>query len=186
MFIPSLVQSVEELQQILLLQENNLLQHLSQEERQSQGFVTLQHDLPTLQKMHAISPSVIVKKDDVVVAYALTMGPGCQELIPGLEPMYALLNKLSWENKPLPAYNYYVMGQICIDKKYRGQGLFEMLYHYHRDIYSPQFNLFITEIATRNHRSLRAHGKVGFKIIHTHKDELDEWAVVGWNWVSPI
>lgn len=88
MFISSLVQSTEEMQQILLLQENNLLQHLSTEEKQSQGFVTLQHDLHTLQKMHALSPSIIIKKDGAVIAYALTMGPGCRELIPALEPMY--------------------------------------------------------------------------------------------------
>ncbi|HEX2847732.1 MAG TPA: GNAT family N-acetyltransferase [Chitinophagaceae bacterium] len=182
MFTPSLVHSSDELQQILLLQENNLRQHLSPEEKQSQGFVTLQHDLPTLQKMHTLSPGIVIKKDNAVVAYALTMAPGCRELIPALEPMYALLDKLNWENKPLSAYNYYVMGQICIDKQYRGQGLFEMLYHFHRTIYSPQFDLFITEIATRNHRSLRAHTRIGFKVIHTYKDELDEWAVVGWNW----
>jgi GNAT superfamily N-acetyltransferase len=182
MCIPSLVQTTDELQQILTLQENNLLQQLTPEERESQGFVTLRHDLATLQKMHELSPSIIIKNDKEVVAYALTMAPGCRRLIPGLEPMYTLLDKLSWKDQPLSSCRYYVMGQICIDKPYRGKGLFEMLYHYHREIYHPQYDLFITEIATRNHRSLRAHEKVGFKIVHTHRDELDEWAVVVWQW----
>ncbi len=74
------------------------------------------------------------------------------------------------------------MGQICIAKVYRGQGLFEQLYNYHKEIYQPQFDLFVTEISTRNHRSLRAHEKVGFKTIHTHRDNLDEWRVVAWDW----
>jgi len=184
MFIPSLVHSAEELQQILTLQENNLLQQLTPEERASQGFVTLQHDLATLQQMHALSPSVIVKQDANVIAYALTMAEGCRQLIPDLEPMYSLLDTLSWKDQPLSSRRYYVMGQICIDKPYRGQGIFEMLYHYHREVYQPAYDLFITEIATRNHRSLRAHEKVGFKIIHTHRDELDEWAVVLWDWTE--
>ncbi|MEI9809865.1 MAG: hypothetical protein WDO16_19485 [Bacteroidota bacterium] len=94
----------------------------------------------------------------------------------------SLLDDLHWNNKPLNSYRFYVMGQICIAKVYRGQGLFEQLYNYHKEIYQPQFDLFVTEISTRNHRSLRAHEKVGFKTIHTHRDNLDEWRVVAWDW----
>lgn len=180
MFIPSLVHTTEELQQILTLQAENLHQHLSLEEREAQGFLTLRHDLATLQQMHALSPSVVVKEGNDVVGYALTMAPGCRQLIPELEPMYSVLDTLNWKDRPLSSYRYYVMGQICIGKPYRGKGLFEMLYHYHREVYHSRYDLLITEIATRNHRSLRAHEKVGFRIIHTHRDALDEWAVVGW------
>jgi RimJ/RimL family protein N-acetyltransferase len=96
--------------------------------------------------------------------------------------MFSLLDNLSWNHKPLHEYSFYVMGQVCIAKEYRGQGLFDELYTHHKKIYQPKFDLFITEIATRNHRSIRAHERVGFKTIHTHRDELDEWAVVGWDW----
>jgi L-amino acid N-acyltransferase YncA len=74
------------------------------------------------------------------------------------------------------------MGQICVDKEFRGKGLFEELYQGHKEIYGSGFDFIITEISTSNHRSLRAHEKVGFETIHQYTDEMDEWAVVVWNW----
>ena len=178
----TLTSSTAELRQILKLQQENLVQHIDETEIKSQGFVTLRHDLKILEQMHRLAPTVIIKDDDTVVAYALTMLQECRQLIPDLEAMFALLDQLSWNDKPLHEYSFYVMGQVCIDKQYRGQGLFDELYRHHKKIYQPRFDLFITEIATRNHRSIRAHERVGFKTIHTHRDELDEWAVVGWDW----
>ena len=182
MLHPTLTSSTEELQQILQLQQENLIQHIDETEMKSQGFVTLCHDLRTLEQMHSLAPTVIIKDNEKVIAYALTMLQECRQLIPDLAPMFALLDQLSWNNKPLSKYSFYVMGQVCINKQYRGQGLFDELYKYHKKIYQPRFDLFITEIATRNHRSIRAHERVGFKNIYTHRDELDEWAVVGWDW----
>jgi len=182
MLYATLASSTEELQQILQLQKENLRQHVTEDEMRSQGFVTLHHDLNALQQMHELAPSVIIKDEDVVVAYALTMLRECRQLTPDLEPMFTLLDQLSWHNKPLNDYRFYVMGQVCIARAYRGQGLFDELFRHHKEIYQPLFDLFITEIATRNVRSMRAHERVGFKTIHVHRDELDEWAVVGWDW----
>jgi GNAT superfamily N-acetyltransferase len=182
MLLSTLINTTEELQQILQLQKENLIQNIDDTEMQSQGFVTLQHDLQTLQQMHDLAPTVIIKDDDKVVAYALTMLKECRQLMPDLEPMFALLDKLSWNNKPLTSYRFYVMGQVCIAKAYRGKGLFEQLYGHHKKVYQSCFDLFVTEISTRNHRSLRAHEKLGFKIIDVHRNNLDEWAVVAWDW----
>ena len=182
MIYPALTRSKGELQQILQLQRENLINHIDETEMQSQGFLTLRHDLETLQQMHELAPTVIIKDDHKVVAYALTMLRECRRLIPDLEPMFALFEELSWKNKPLNSYQFYVMGQVCIAKAYRGRGLFEQLYEQHKKIYSPRFNLFITEISARNGRSLRAHEKAGFKPVHIHRDKLDEWHVVAWDW----
>ena len=182
MLKPALVNTTEELQQILRLQQENLIANIDDSEIRSQGFVTLHHELQSLQQMHQLAPSVIIKDNGIVVAYALTMLKECRNLIPDLKPMFALLNKLSWKNKPLNSYRFYVLGQVCVAKAYRGQGLFERLYEHHKKIYQSQFDLFVTEISVRNHRSLRAHEKVGFKTIHSHRDNLDEWVVVAWDW----
>jgi hypothetical protein len=182
MLYSTLASSTDELQQILQLQKENLRQHVTEAEMKSQGFVTLHHDLNVLQQMHELAPAVIIKDKDHVVAYALTMLRECRELIPDLEPMFALLDQLTWNNKPLNDYRFYVMGQVCIARAYRGQGLFDELFRHHKKTYQTQFDLFITEIATRNVRSMRAHERVGFKTIHVHRDDLDEWAVVGWDW----
>jgi GNAT superfamily N-acetyltransferase len=182
MLYPTLASTIEELQQISQLQKENHIQNIDDTEMRSQGFVTMHHDLTTLEQMHGLAPSVIIKDDSRVVAYALTMLLECRQLMPDLEPMFALFDKLSWENKSLTSFRFYVMGQVCIAKQYRGQGLFEQLYEHHKKVYQSRFDLFVTEISTRNHRSLRAHEKVGFKTIYTHRDSLDEWAVVAWDW----
>ena len=121
MLYPTLTSTTDELQQILQLQEENLRQHIDEAEMKSQGFVTLRHDLNVLQQMHELAPTVIIKDDDQVVAYALTMLRECRQLIPDLESMFALLDQLYWNNKPLNDYRFYVMGQVCIARSYRGQ-----------------------------------------------------------------
>lgn len=178
----TITRNFTDLQQILDLQQCNLVKKLSVAERQDQGFVTVEHTMETLEQMHNLAPSIIIKDNDRVIAYALTMLKECRELISELVSMFNNMDKLEYKGKALNEYSFYVMGQICIDKAYRGQGLFDKLYQQHKQQYSHRFNLLVTEIATRNTRSMRAHERVGFKTINVYRDELDEWAVVVWDW----
>lgn len=176
------VTSLQELEQILSLQRDNLIASVTPQEMKEQGFVTVHHTLEMLRQMHSLAPSIIIKDGDKVVAYALVMLRECRSLVPALEPMFNNFDNQQWNGKPLKDQSFYVMGQVCVDKAYRGQGLFDKLYQAHKEVYSTRFDILTTEIATRNHRSLRAHERVGFKIINVYRDELDEWAVVGWDW----
>src|SRR5688572_12085605 len=151
----------QDLQQILELQQANLITGLSTAEWQDQGFLTVEHTPDVLQKMHDAAPSIIIKENDRVIAYALSMPRECGDMVPVLQPMFSNFERLSWKGKRLTEQQFYVMGQICIDKAYRGKGLFDQLYQKHKEVYSPRFNLLVTEIATRNKRSLRAHERVG-------------------------
>jgi hypothetical protein len=176
------VSSIRELEQIISLQRANLLGAVNPQEMKEQGFVTVSHTLEMLQQMHDLAPSIIIKDGNNVVAYALVMLRECRTLVPALEPMFDNFDRAEWNGKPLKDKSFYVMGQICVDKAYRGQGLFDKLYQTHKEVYSPKYDILLTEIATRNHRSRRAHERVGFKTINIHRDELDEWAIVGWDW----
>ena len=176
------VTSTEELQQILALQQLNLKQNIDADEKKEQGFVTMQFTLSMLQDMHSLAPSIIVKDDDKVIGYAMVLLKEGRKLYPDLDPLFQLFDTLSWKGKLLFNYRFYIMGQVCVDKNYRGQGVFDMLYHKHRDIYKDVFDFIITDISSDNHRSLRAHERVGFEIIHTYRDKLDEWKVVLWDW----
>jgi hypothetical protein len=182
MLIATTVSTDRELKQILSLQEENLQQNISEDELKSQGFVTMHHSPGVLKSMHDVAPAVIIKEDENVVAYALTMFCECRAMFPPLEPMFAKFDELEWKGKPLSAYRYYAMGQICVAKPYRGKGLVQMLYDKHKEVYGPGFDFILTEIATRNHRSLKAHENIGFKTIDIYSDVLDEWAVVLWDW----
>ncbi len=179
------VQHRTELEQILTLQRKNLLPALSDEEMRSQGFLTVQHDLAALEQMQALAPSVVAYQGSELAAYALTMPRECRTLMPVLVPMFELFDRLEYRGKPMNDYRFYVMGQICVDKAHRGRGLVELLYNKHRELYQQRFDFIITEVALRNQRSLRAHERAGFQILHTYRDVTDEWAVVLWDWSTP-
>lgn len=182
----ALVTDDTELQQILELQQLYLKGHNSAMEEKEQGFVTVHHSFEQIKQMHRLSPSVIVKEDDKVVGYALTMVNECRNLIPVLVPMFEMFDKIVYKGKTLPQYQFYVIGQICVDKNYRGKGIVDMLYQKHKEAYSRKFDFIVTEISTSNSRSMRAHEKIGFKTIHQFTDAEDEWNIVLWDWNAEV
>jgi len=175
------VQTKKDLQQILQLQLNNLPKNISLEEAKNQGFVTVQHSMDILQSMNSPYPHIIAKVEDKVIGYALVMLQKFKEEIPVLKPMFKKIDSLSFNNRSLLNTKYFVMGQVCIDKKHRRQGVFNSLYQQMRREMSPLFDCIITEIATRNTRSMRAHKKVGFEVICVYTTPKEEWAIVAWS-----
>ena len=142
--------SIEELEQILELQQNNLPVNLSKKEKIEQGFVTVEHTVEILEKMNNTCSHTIAKYNDKVVGYALSMTKDFAKDIEVLQPMFIEISKSIVDE------NYLVMGQICIDKNFRKQGVFKGLYEFMRkEICSHKFNLIITEIALENERSLK-------------------------------
>lgn len=182
MLVTTLVHTEEELQQIYDLNQQNLKQNISAEEREQEGFVSWLYSIDLLQQMHQLAPSIIVKDDNKVVGYALATLPEARVFHPDLEEMFKGLETVTYKSQPLFDYRFYCMGQICVAKEYRGQGLVNSLYQMHKEVYRPQYNFLLTEISTRNPRSQKAHEKVGFRTIHTRTDSMDEWNVVVWEW----
>ncbi|CAF1393926.1 unnamed protein product [Didymodactylos carnosus] len=164
------------------LSHKNSRSILSAEEQVSQGFTAWTYSMELLKKMHELHPNIIVKDGDQVIGYAMVALKQAKSFHPELEVMINELDKLIYKGKPLCQYSYYVMGQICIAKEYRGKGIFELLYNKHRELLSKQYEFLITEIPTINKRSIRAHEKVGFKTIHTYNDGKNEWNAVIWDW----
>jgi GNAT superfamily N-acetyltransferase len=170
---------------IIALQRANLEVTVGAESAARDGFVTVVHSREVLAAMHAICPSVVAKVGDEVVAYALVMPFECRPFVPILEPMFALLETLdlapSAEVPPRPIARVpsYVMGQVCVAPAHRGTGLFDALYEAHREHFAGRWELCVTDVATRNTRSLRAHERVGFQRLATYTDATDTWVMVG-------
>ena len=172
----------DELVQINLLNQLNIKYALTDKEKAEEGYVSWLYPMALLEQMHALSPAIIVKDETKVVGYALAATKEAAGFHIDLKLMIENLEKVIYKNKPLTEYNFYLMGQICIAKGYRGQGIFGQLYQKHKEVYGSQYDLLVTEIATANLRSQRAHEKVSFKTIHTYRDSTDEWNVVVWDW----
>lgn len=182
MYEAKLVTRIDELKQIAALSAVNLKTVVDEKEKADQGFITWHYSLDLLEKMHKIAPSIIVTLNEEVVGYALVALHETAAVHPDQKLMLEHWATLTYKGKPLANYRYYMMGQICIAKEHRGKGLFEQLYEYHKEVYSHQYEMLLTEISTSNHRSMRAHEKVGFKTINTYRDHMDEWNVVVWEW----
>ena len=181
MIVYSTAKSPEDLQQIMALQAQNLPQAVPAQEAATQGFVTVQHDLDLLAAMNEKYPHQLALAEGRVVGFALVMLPEFGDKIPVLVPMFRLLDQLEYRGTPLREQAYFVMGQVCIDKAYRGQGIFRELYEKLRRDMAPHFSLLVTEIATRNTRSLQAHAALGFRHLHRYTADGEEWDIVTWD-----
>ncbi|MBC8172332.1 MAG: GNAT family N-acetyltransferase [Chitinophagales bacterium] len=180
--ILSTVSLTNELQQILQLQQKNLPQNISKTEAITQGFVTVEHTFDLLKQMHDVEPAVIAKDGDKVIGYALVMTKEFGKAIPVLFPMFEMFEKVDYQNRKLAAHNYFVMGQVCIDKDYRGIGLFDKLYQKLKEQLSSKFDIMITEVASRNARSIQAHKKSGLQTVHIYADAQEEvWEIMVWD-----
>jgi hypothetical protein len=178
-----LVSNDAEIEGILRLQSANHAANLTAEQIASQGFVTVKHDFNLLKRMNGPYPSIIAKDGDTVVGYCIVMSPQFQNDVPALGKLFDAFNEITYRGKPLSEYDYLVGGQVCVAEGYRGQQIFDRLHWLYRDVYSPRFDLMATDISVRNQRSLNAHKRVGFEVVHIFTaPDGEEWEVVLWNW----
>ncbi len=166
----------KELEEIIVLQQKNLPVNISTNEITEQGFVSAQHTLALLKKMHDAHPHVIAKENGKVVGYALCMLQEFRNEIPLLTPMFnqtdTAINEL---NEPI---NYMVMGQVCIDKDYRKLGIFRALYNFMKENISKEYNAIITEVDVKNIRSVNAHKAIGFEVLKEHISNNQNWELI--------
>jgi GNAT superfamily N-acetyltransferase len=167
----------------LELQKINLTSALTPVEIESQGFVTVTHTLEELKKLNDIERSIIAKDSSKIIAYILAMTDRSKFDLPVLIPMFKIFDEVFYGAKRLSDYNYLVVGQTCIDKNYRGQGLLDKCYCEYRDRYINKYDFALSEIASTNLRSINAHKRIGFQEIHRYTDPgQTEWSIVLWDW----
>ncbi|MHA7056653.1 N-acetyltransferase family protein [Aquimarina sp. M1] len=171
------VTSHKELEQILQLQQKNLISSISKVEKKKEGFVTVVHDLNILKKMNDQQPHIITKDNDEVIGYTLCMTKDFGNDVEVLIPMFKKIQEHLSENT-----TYIVMGQVCIDKEYRRQGIFRKLYQKMKLELQEKFDLLITEVAANNLRSLNAHYAIGFKKLVIYEVDQIKWHLICWDW----
>jgi ribosomal protein S18 acetylase RimI-like enzyme len=167
------VSNKEELEEILMLQKHNLPDHLSKKEKEKEGFVTISHTFDLLDRMNAVCPHIIAKDKGRVIGYTLCMHPDFSKEIPILISMLQQLKKV----RP-PEESFIIMGQVCIDKSYRGQGVFRGLYETMKKSLGSTYKIIVTEVDGRNQRSLNAHLAIGFTTIKKYQSQERDWYLI--------
>ncbi len=170
--------ALPDLEQIVRLQRKYHSSAVDAAEWASDGFVTLEYSVPKLQQIAGPYRHVVAKAGPEVVGYALVMVPECRGLFPILDDMFAAIDASAMARR-----RYFVMGQVCVDKAWRGQGLFRAMYATLREQMHADFELCITEVSTRNIRSVRAHRQIGFEVIAEASSE--QWQIISLEMRSP-
>jgi ribosomal protein S18 acetylase RimI-like enzyme len=182
MILVKRVTDLIELEGIRKLQEENLKRNISEWEAEQQGFVTAEYSMKFLNQMHDAGPSIIAKDGEAVVGYALVAEKSIRHFHPLLADLFNTIDKTHYRNELLKDTDYVVVGQLCVHRKYRGQGLVPSMYDYFKDSLENEFDCCITDVASNNPRSLKAHLKCGFQVIDTLKYGGLSWDIVLWNW----
>lgn len=179
----NVVHTNQELKGILSLLESNLAINVPDEIEDKEGFLTVAYSFADLQRMHDTDPAIIAKDKDQVIAYVLALNPVIKSDFPILVPLLELFDKISYKGNPVSTYNYLIIGQACIHKDYRGKGVFKKIYAAYNARFRDKFDFAISEIATRNKRSMNAHSRIGFIPVHeyTGPDGV-QWTVVILDW----
>lgn len=175
--------AIKDLEEIIALQKANLAQNLTKEEIKSQGFVTVHHSYDQLKRLNDHEKHIIAKDNDTVVGYVLAMTHHSKSDLPILIPLFNAFEIILYKNKKIADYNYIVVGQVCIHKEYRGQGIVDNCYATYKKYYGDKYDFVITEIAAANQRSLNAHKRIGFTEIHSYTaPDKEKWIIVLWDW----
>lgn len=178
--------STPHFEQILDLQRRYHASALSPEAQEREGFVFAEHSVPLLRRMSAELPQAIaLAGNKAVVGYCLSMSLALQGEVPCLAPMFEQFSRCAYRGRPLSSLRFFVGGQVCVDRAYRGQGLLARLYEQIRLSAPRAYDLCVTEIAVRNQVSVRAHERMGFETISTYSDGSQTWAIVAWDLGHP-
>lgn len=168
-------------EQILALQRRYHAKTLSPDEQAQEGFVFAEHTIDILKRMAEELPQAIALADNRVVGYCLSLPFSLRQEVPSLVPMFEQFERCVYQGRPLSDFRFFVGGQVCVDRDYRGQGLLARLYHQIRANLPVAYDLCVTEIAVRNPISIRSHERMGFKVISTYSDAAEEWVIVAWD-----
>lgn len=176
------VSEPQELIGIQALQAENLRKHIDAAEAASQGFLMAEYSLEFLQSMHQAAPSIIAKDGNKVVGYALVATQAVRAEHELLADLFNTIDKTLFEGKTLAHASYVVVGQLCVSKNYRGQGLVQALYGHFRECLESEYDFCITDVAQANTRSLKAHKNTGYQVIDTLSYGGIGWDIVLWDW----
>lgn len=178
--------STQHFEQIVDLQRRYHRSALLPDTQEREGFVFAEHSVALLRRMSAELPQAIaVANDGNVVGYCLSLPLSLRKELPSLAPMFEQFGRCAYHGRPLSSFRFFVGGQVCVDRAYRGRGLLARLYDQVRLTAPSTYDLCVTEIAARNQVSIRAHERMGFEVISTYSDGSEAWVIVAWNLTHP-
>lgn len=153
---------------ILALQELYLFRNLDDEQRK-EGFVTTPFTVTQLEQILQERGLFVAENEaSKIIAYAFAASWKYFEQWEIFNYMVSRFPNLSFEGKEITTQNSFQYGPVCIEKKYRGTGLLQLIFEEMRLELLKRYPISITFINKMNLVSENAHTKkLGWKIIDT-------------------
>lgn len=145
-----------DINEVIELQNKYLLVNTPEDERKN-GFVTTPFTVGQIEEIIALDGLFIAEKDKKVIAYAFAGSWSYFAQWPIFPFMVSRLEQLRLGSEKITPENSFQYGPVCIEKSYRGSGLFQKLFEAMRIGMSQQYPIGVTFINKINNRSFEAH-----------------------------
>ncbi len=179
--IITLARTERDIHGIKKLQQQNIKRERDPQEMLREGFVTIEYSIEELHALSGEGNHVVIKQSDTVCGYALYVPRKSFVVREDLGHLSQIAVRNYGEG-----HTWCIMGQVCVGSILRGKGYFRKMYHFMRDAYRDNHGGILTDISSKNPRSLSAHMSVGFHVLDTYLDEVGvEWHIVAWPWSKP-
>ena len=180
------VAKLNDIEGVLALQELYLVSNLSEDEKKS-GFVTTPFTIEQLTHVINNEGVFIAKDNNKIIAYIFAESWQFFSQWPIFEHMISLLPELSFLDFEITPTNSFQYGPICIDKKYRGKGLINLLFEFMRIHVVKKYPLSLTFINKSNAPSLKAHTeKLQWTIIADFQFNNNNYFILAYNMNQPV
>ncbi|HCY01184.1 MAG TPA: GNAT family acetyltransferase [Bacteroidales bacterium] len=151
---------------VLFLQDKYLYSKLNEAERK-EGFVTTPFTVNQIEEIIEQNGLIVAENEDnIIIAYAFA---GSWKYFAQWEIfnfMVSRFPKLSFKGNKITTENSFQYGPVCIDKKYRGSGVLNLVFEEMRIEFLKRYPISVTFINKVNAISTKAHTKkLGWEII---------------------
>lgn len=157
---------------ILQLQEENLRSNINDGDA-ADGFLTLRYTEDQFREINRHPGIAVALQGEQVVGYLCAKNFSYAAGFPIVRSLIDAAACREINGIRVAAETAFVYGPVCIARSLRGQGVLAGLWHAMRTIVTPEYRLCVLFIADDNHRSLRAHLKLGMlrcgDFTHDHK-----------------
>ena len=170
-----------DIQGVLDLQKLNLVSNLTDEEKKS-GFVTTPFSVEQLTYVIANEGLFIAKVNNKIIAYIFAESWDFFSQYPIFEYMISLFPKLTFLDFEINSTSSFQYGPICIDKKYRGKALINLLFEFMRIHIVKRYPLSLTFINKTNVPSYKAHTeKLKWTVISDFQFNNNDYYILGYD-----
>lgn len=170
----------EDFEQIVILQNKYQASSLSSSDK-TDGFLSGAFSVEQLKSMDEDIGVFVCKDKDLVRGYLCAGSVKYNKGVPIVAAMLDCFPHINYQGKTLSTYNIAISGPVCIDKDYRGQGLFFSLYHHLTTFLlseRPELELYVVFVSTQNQRSINAHKKLGMEIVGQFSFNKDHFVIL--------